>query len=233
MKIAITTPQVLRALQASQQHLPYRERAKPYNFVLSPLLQDIDGYPQGIDPDKFTLVAPFTKDRARWTGLDYTNIHDGKKYRLAKPGARVSCEANPKAYGDLLERYIWHREAKSLAAAGMESLETTTGLLTRMPVHAHSIQLIGKETDRRWEQGEDISLLDSKLTIYRPNETKKLAVDSELQQAVRKVSRRELARTSGLSENTIKRARRGERLQKATIIKLWEALARLIREAVA
>jgi hypothetical protein len=40
MKIAITTPQVLRALQASQRHLPYRQRAKPYNFVLSPLLQD-------------------------------------------------------------------------------------------------------------------------------------------------------------------------------------------------
>jgi hypothetical protein len=56
-------------------------------------------------------------------------------------------------------------------------------LLIRTPVSAVTpFRYIGKETDRRWEQGEDISMLDSKIVEYSPNETARLVHDPELQQ---------------------------------------------------
>jgi hypothetical protein len=83
---------------------------------------------------------------------------------------------------------------------------------------------IGKETDRRWEQGEDISLLESKVVEYRPNETARLGTDQEMQHDIRKISIRALAQKAGVSESTVKAARHGDRLQKKTIGRLQDAL---------
>jgi hypothetical protein len=69
-----------------------------------------------------------------------------------------------------------------------------------MPVVVRNFGYIGKETDRRWEQGADISLLDGKVTEYRPNETEKLVANSELAHEVRKVSIRTLAKAAGVTE---------------------------------
>jgi hypothetical protein len=221
MRFTITTPNVLRTLQANQVHLQYRDRAKPWNFVQSPLISEVGGHPVDVNPNKFTLIKPFQSDPSKWQGTDYLNIHDGKTYRLARPGRRLPSEVEPKTYGDYLGRYRWHPEAKSLAPDGTPCGQGTNGLLKRMPVVASAhFAYIGKETDRRWEQGEDISILDSTVTEYRPNESEKMVVDRELQESCRLVSIRALARAAGVSENTVKAARRGERLQKSTIGKL-------------
>jgi hypothetical protein len=149
------------------------------------------------------------------------NIHDpnigrgnAAKYRLGRPDRRLPSEALPKTYGDFVARYRWHAEAKSLAPDGARCTAHTCGLLRRMPVFATGFGCIGKETDRRWEHGEDISLLKSKVTVYRPNETAKLATDYELQDDIRRVSIRVLARAAGVTENSVKAARRGDRLKK-------------------
>jgi hypothetical protein len=41
-------------------------------------------------------------------------------------------------------------------------------------VTADGFRFIGKETDRRWEQGEDISVIAPSTLEYHPNETAKL-----------------------------------------------------------
>ena len=41
--------------------------------------------------------------------------------------------------------------------------------LKRASIVASDIIPVGKETDRHWEQGEDMSLLDFKVLEYRPN----------------------------------------------------------------
>jgi hypothetical protein len=73
-KVAITTPNVLARLRRID-----RERAKPSNFVISPML--IFGGP--------TLIAPFCDDPSRWTGLkdglEYISVEDGTRFRICKP----------------------------------------------------------------------------------------------------------------------------------------------------
>lgn len=86
---------------------------------------------------------------------------------------------------------------------------------------------IGKETDRRWEQGEDISMLDPLLLEYHPNETERLIADPVLQHKCREVSIRALAKAAGVSDRTVKAARRGQRLRKSTAQKLATALKSL------
>jgi hypothetical protein len=227
MRFAITTPEVLKTLQRRQSKLPYQDRAKPYNFVLSPIINEIGGYPIDAEGD-FALIAPFTPNSSSWYGLKYVNVHDGKLYRLGRPGKRLPHEVEPKTCGDVVSRYRWHPEAKSLAPDGSPCGPRTVGLLKRTPVTAEMpFRYIGKETDRRWEQGEDISILDPKLVEYRPNETARLVADPDLQRDMHRVSIRALAKKAGVSERTVKDARRGDRLRKSTVDKLKRSLSKL------
>ena len=224
MRFTITTPEVLKILQARQRELLYRDRTKPFNFVQSPILDELSGHPIGADPDRLLLIAPFTTEPQRWYQLVYTNIYDGKEYRLGKPGTRLNYEAEPKTYGDVVNQYHWHPEAKSLAHDGNLCTPQTSGLLLRTPVTAAGFRYIGKETDRRWERGEDISMIDPHTLEYRPKETAQLTTDPVLQREARRMSIRALAKAAGVSEKTVKAARRGKRLRRRTIEKLNAAL---------
>ena len=230
MRIAITTPEVLKSLQTRQRGRPYGERVKPFNFVLSPLIDPFGGYPQGTTREVCTLVAPFT-EASRWYDVDWINMYeeDGKTYRLARPGHRLPSEAEAKTYGDVVSQYRWHPEAKSLAPDGHPCGDDSAGLLQRMPVLAASeFRSIGKETDRRWERDDDISVLNPRLVEYRRQESARLVVDPVLQQHARRHSIRTLAKTARVSEKTVKALRRGDRIRKSTARKL-EAAIRAIR----
>jgi hypothetical protein len=91
-------------------------------------------------------------------------------------------------------------------------------------VKANELRYIGKETDRRWEQGEEISILDTFTLEYRPDETANLKTDPDLQRKVREHSIRALAEAAGVSTRTVKAARERKRLRKSTIDKLEKAL---------
>jgi len=227
MRIKITTPEVLKALQTRQARLPYRDRVKPFNFALSPIIDHLGGYPVGADPYRFLLLTAFSSDPASWYGRSYVNVYDGKIYRLAPISKRKSHEVGAKTIGDFIRQYRLHPEAKSLAPDGKPCSPRTQGLLRRSPVTAAGFRYIGKETDRRWEQGEDISLLESEVLEYRPNETERLVADPDLQRDAKHVSIRTLARKAGVTENTVKAARRGDRLRKSKVAQLKRALREL------
>ena len=225
MRFTITTSQVLRALQARQRHLPYCDRVKPFGFIQSPLIDRLTGgHPVGADPDRFTLIGEFSSNPADWFDIEYLNVHDGKSYWLSAPDCRISYEVEATSLGDVVDRYRWHPESKSLGPDGNECAPSTHGLLRRSPVVVDGIRYIGKETNRRWEQGEDISIFDSFTLEYLPNETEKLTTDPDLQRKVRERPIRALAKASGLSTKTVKAARQGKRLRKTTIVKLEKAL---------
>lgn len=61
----------------------------------------------------------------------------------------------PESFRILLRRYSGKREAKSLAPDGTPCTGITNGLLQRARITAGKLVSVGKETDRRWEQGED------------------------------------------------------------------------------
>jgi hypothetical protein len=67
----------------------------------------------------------------------------------------------------LLNHYQGHPEAKSLSPDGESYRPETKGLLKRAHVIAGEIRYVGKETDRKWEEGDEISLLEFAATEIR------------------------------------------------------------------
>ena len=83
----------------------------------------------------------------------------------------------------------------------------TCGLLGRYPVTASGFHRVGKETERGWEQSEDMSTLLPSLMHYQRKTQRTIACGS-----LRKVPLESLQEETGLNRHTILRARRGERL---------------------
>jgi len=153
MQIRMSTPHVLKRLN---------KMSRPYSFVLCPLIDNVAGYPAGVDRERFALIASFMKNRNAWLNADYVNIYDGKDYLLAFEQTPRFDKVIPQTFGYILRLYLLHPEYKSLAPDGTSCSGTTRGLLQRMSVVASQPRYIGKETDRKWDQGEDLSLLTFK-----------------------------------------------------------------------
>jgi len=103
----------------------------------------------------------------------------------------------------LLESYQNHPEAKSLGPDGMPCKAETRGLLQRANIVANWPPIyIGKESDKHWEEGEDLSLLEFKTIEYK---RKGYAVATDEQLAwIAKVPKRELRRR-GINQRTLER----------------------------
>lgn len=192
-RIAITTPHVMTALRGLD-----RDKARPYNFALSPVIIDLSGSP-------VTLLGPFEKNPSRWMEMPYINIHDGTIHTLEPP----TLMAMPQTFGTIFSQYVKHPEYKSLAPDGNPCGSDSDGLLRRYPVTASEFILIGKETERGWEQAEDISTLLPSLKRYERDTG---TATQFLRERLQKISLNMLQKETGLSRNTILRARRGQRI---------------------
>jgi hypothetical protein len=157
MRMAITTHNVLYCLHNWPGF-------RPYNFFLYPILADC-GYPGSVgDPKKFSLVTSFESDQSKWPDSRCINIGDPlnpdpKCYTLitdfTSPRYGTRTVAIADTFKSLLYRYMMHPEAKSLGPDGKPCKRDTRGLLQRVHVIAGKHRLIGKECDRRWEEGDD------------------------------------------------------------------------------
>jgi hypothetical protein len=67
----------------------------------------------------------------------------------------------------------------SMIKSGTLCSSDTKGLLKRAHIKARTISPIGKETDRRWEQGEDPSMVDSEIFIYSKRKKRMVVDESE------------------------------------------------------
>jgi hypothetical protein len=190
-RIAITTPNVMAALRRLN-----RDEARPYNFALSPVIVNLSGTP-------ITLLGPFEKNVARWREMPYINIHDGNTHTLKPPTIPVIAQT----FETVFSQYVRHPEYKSIAPDGGPCKADSHGLLRRYPVTASKFHLIGKETERGWEQAEDISTLLPSLKRYERN----IGTATEsLREGLREMSLHALQKETGLSRHTILRARRGK-----------------------
>jgi hypothetical protein len=214
MRIVLSTPHVLQRLGRS---------TRPFNFLLCPLIDPVAGYPASVDPNHFTLITPFTKDRERWMEAECINVCDGKTYHLASERDNKFDKAIPQTFGYVLRLYPCHPESKSLAPDGTPCSASTCGLLQRASITAGIYRYVGKETDRRWEQGEDLSL-----TSFSPVEYSaigKMAVaDADLLNNMATLSVREIMRKTGLSHHTLGAIRDGKPVRTRTLAILKQAL---------
>jgi hypothetical protein len=214
MRFTITTPEVLKPLQRLQHAMSYRRRTKPYNFVLSPIL---NRFLLAAIGEPITLITPFTNNSNRLLRQGWINIHDGKVHRKIP----VPVET----FGDIARDFCIHREHKSLSPDGSACDFRTAGLLKRTHVTSAGVCYHGKETDRRWEQGDDISLLFPSLPEYHPNETPRMASDPVLRIKATTRSIRVLAKEAGVSTRTVRAVRGGKRIRKSTALRLQRAIS--------
>jgi hypothetical protein len=197
-RIAITTPNVMAALRRLN-----RDQARPYNFALSPVIVNLSDAP-------VTLLGPFEKNSARWREMPYINIHDGKTHTLKPPTIPVIVQT----FETVFSQYVRHPEYKSVSPEGSPCKADSHGLLRRYPVTATDFHLIGKETERGWEQAEDISTLMPSLVRYQQANS---GLGPQLQERLKEIPHKVLECKTGLSRHTILRARRGERVHSKSL----------------
>jgi hypothetical protein len=114
----------------------------------------------------------------------------------------------PSQFAHLLTQYQRHPEAKSLSPDGDPCTAETGGLLKRARVVAGEIHYIGKETDRKWEEGDHISLLEFAATEY--GRRGKMTATDEVKAAIARIGINKCARESGFDrKNFVRKLLRG------------------------
>ena len=122
----------------------------------------------------------------------------------------------------LLDSYQNHPEAKSLAPDGMPCESDTRGLLQRAHVTANWPPIyIGKESDRHWEEGEDLSLLDFTTIEYKPKGYA-IATDEQLVR-IKQVPKREFMRR-GVNQHTLEKICKREPVRAIKLAKCLKSL---------
>lgn len=135
-------------------------RFRPFNFFFTPVLANC-GQPANVDPQHFTLVIRFEHNQSKWMDTPCFNIddrNDKKEYKLATAFDSPHFGEQPIAetFEELLHRYFHHPESKSLGPDGEPCQRKTRGRLERPHVIGGKRHRIGKEVDRRWEEGDDL-----------------------------------------------------------------------------
>lgn len=114
----------------------------------------------------------------------------------------------PSQFGRLLIEYQAHPEAKSLAPDGAPCGPETRGLLKRAHITAGEFRYVGKETDRKWEEGDEISILEFKTTEY--GRAKKVIVSEEIRKQIAEIGINKCARESEFDrKNFVRKLIRG------------------------
>jgi hypothetical protein len=215
MRMAMTSPNVMRSARP--------EWLAPYNFFLFPILSDLDGYPHGFERSTFRFITPPETNRRRWRNLEGINLFDGKIYRISTSRNGKRDSVVPDSFQIILNQYLRHKEAKSRAPDGAACTAHTRGELLRSSIFAEQLVAIGKETDRRWEQGEDPSMLDFKLKEYG-NESKMMIASGSDRKRWRKLGVRHLMRKADLSQTTVYAILDGEPVRRNTLVNFMHAV---------
>jgi hypothetical protein len=219
MRVRVTTPNVLAALRKQD-----RGAAKPYNFALSPILID--------PPPECTLVCPFTKNPDEWLTRDYTETNTGSTFKLFE--VYKGKKLQPQTLSTIVWRHYQHPEDKSLSPDGGPCDSLTSGLLRRRPIQAMiPFNFIGKEVERRAQEGEDASTLENTgPTTYQSGQKEKTrAADAGLILKGRQFGIRQLMRASGVHQHSVERFLRGARVHPSTRAKLSKAIKKMELEA--
>lgn len=150
-RVTVSSPLLWRPFTRRNDSQPWADQVKPFNFLLVATI-DPFGYPTGIDPLRFRLIAPYTDNPDTWTDLGWRNLYDpsGPSYRittdqLAPPSDDVAVATS---YTQVLREYRVHPEYKFNGPDQQPCLRSTRGMLQRRPVHiAGRPRHIGKEAN--------------------------------------------------------------------------------------
>jgi len=218
MRMVVTTPNVFK------QQRP--EWLGPFNFFLFPLLSELGGYPSGFSKSNFLFITPYESDRGEWESLEGINLFDGQSYQIAHRQTIRQDKVVPDSFRIVLNQYLKKPEVKSLSPDGTPCTGATQGLLRRANIVAGNLIPVGKKTDRRWEQGEDPSMLDFGIQVYE-KQRKMVVADASERKEWSLIGLRRLMRESKLSQDPVSKAIKGKPVRRQTLSIIRQAAARI------
>ncbi len=211
-RITVSSPAVLRPLQALNAGKSYARQIKPFNFILTAQVKAL-GHPIGADPERFHLIAPYESDARQWERLPWVDQYSGKKYGVTTTGAHgTRTTARVKSYDDVLREYEFHAESKCADAHDNMASKQTVGLLARRHIVIEQIRYIGKEANALEEVEEGAAFeRESPYTEYPDPRRDEWA--TKILPVLRSMPLSELQSLSGLSRSTVQAIRAGRRPQ--------------------
>jgi hypothetical protein len=196
MRLTLSTP------HHALSNLAKGPLTRPNNFMMLPQICRF-GYPQNVDQNKFTLITAFSSKRDQWMKSECIDIHDHQSPVYALTDDYDGQKALVKNFFMLLDSYQNHPEAKSLGPDGKPCEFDTRGLLQRAHIVANWPPVyIGKESDRHWEEGEDLSLLEFNAIEYK-RKGNAVADDGQLAR-IAMIPKREFMRR-GINQRTLEK----------------------------
>jgi hypothetical protein len=195
MRMAVTSFDLLRRMHRLK-------RLRPFDRFLVPVLAN-GGRPANVDPEHYTLVTPFEPDQSKWIDAVCFNIddpHDARAYKLGTTfdSPHFGDRAIVETFEGLLHRYFSHPESKSLGPDGEPCQPKTRGRLLRPHVIGGKHHYIGKEVDRRWEEGDDLDAMRQTPIEYTRKASRAreplVQPSLSLSQSVKKIGIRKLIR---------------------------------------
>jgi hypothetical protein len=129
----------------------------------------------------------------------------------------------------LLRKYLGKAETKSLGPDGATCTGSTRGLLQRARITAEKLVPVGKETDRRWDQGDDPSMIDPDIYVYEKREKLEIAQPAERKKWTA-IGLNRLRRESKLSQTPVSNALKGIGVRPRTLSIIRQTADRLVAE---
>jgi hypothetical protein len=220
MRFSVSTWNVLKMLGTW-------ECARPHNFMFMVMTSDKFSFDFDFDnkPDKKPMViVPFSSKQRGWHNLEGFDIHNKdrrgnfRRYRMNDP------DFHPLTYAHMIEEYIRHPEAKSLAPDGGPCTAETRGLLQRAHITAGQIRYIDKETSSMWAQGDDLSVISDEdeigFRVVEYGKSRRVVLPESVRREIRNMKLRELRRR-GIGQHTIEKALRS----KVRVKSYWNILS--------
>jgi len=146
-RVSASSAAVLAPFQAMNAGRSFAQQVKPANFLLLAHDDPLVALPDGLDPERLTLIAPYSNKPEEWLDLEYRNRFDGNVVAVTTSLEGSARAVRIKTYGDVIAEYGRHPETKSGDAEGRPCTRATVGLLTRLHVRASRVRHIGKESN--------------------------------------------------------------------------------------
>ena len=160
----VSSPAVMKPLNALNEGKSYPDRIKPFNFLLACHVRRL-GHPRGVKPERFHLIAPYETDSRKWLTNNWIDQYSGKEFRITTVGLYGGSQiARVKTYGDVLIEYEYHPESKCADGDGNICSKQTIGLMQRRHVRIDQIKYIGKESNSLEEV--EAGLVHSEQSVY-------------------------------------------------------------------
>ena len=120
---------------------------KPFNFLSTCHVRPF-GHPDRVRPERFQLIAPHEPNPRRWLKMPWTDRYSRKTFRITTKGHHGGPGlARVQTYGDVIESYEYHPEAKCADIDGQPCGRQTIGLMQRRHVRIDTVTPIGKESN--------------------------------------------------------------------------------------